>query len=90
MCDLIEKFECAGKFTLCGNHVNRKYWLIADRPNEAKKCGLFASSPDFMGAMPPPAPSSYTQGGTEHSFVCSGSCSPSEPAASKRLLEVSR
>ena len=37
VCDLLEKFECAGKFTLCGNNVTRKYWLIADRPNEAKK-----------------------------------------------------
>ena len=35
VCDLIEKFECAGKFTMCGNNVTRKYWLIADRPNEA-------------------------------------------------------
>ena len=27
---------------MCGNNVTRKYWLIADRPNEAKKCGLFS------------------------------------------------
>ena len=39
--DLIEKFECAGKFNLCGNNVTRKYWLIADRPNKAKKCSPF-------------------------------------------------
>ena len=42
VCDLIEKFECAGKFTMCGNNVTRKYWLIADRPNKEKKCGLFS------------------------------------------------
>ena len=42
LCDLIEKFECAGKFTMCGNNVTRKYWLIADRPNKAKKCGPFS------------------------------------------------
>ena len=40
--DLIEKFECAGKFNLCGNNVTRKYLLIADRPNKAKKCGPFS------------------------------------------------
>ena len=27
---------------MCGNNVTRKYWLIADRPNEAKKCGPFS------------------------------------------------
>ena len=42
VCSLIEKFECAGKFTMCGNNVTRKYWFIADRPNEAKKCGPFS------------------------------------------------
>ena len=50
VCDLIEKFECAGKFIMCGNNVTRKYWLIADRPNEAKKMWpFFAPCPDFMG-----------------------------------------
>ena len=49
VCDLVEKFECAGKFTMCGNNVTRKYWLIADRPNEAKNMWpFFAPCPDFM------------------------------------------
>ena len=57
VCDLIEKFECAGKFTMCGNNVTRKYWLIADRPNEAKKMWpFFAPCPDFMGGHGPPLP----------------------------------
>ena len=35
-----------------------KYWLIADRPNKAKKCGpFFGPCPDFMGGdAPPPIP----------------------------------
>ena len=52
VCDLIEKFECAGKFTMCGDNVTRKYWLIADRPNDAKKMWPFvAPCPDFMGGQ---------------------------------------
>ena len=49
VCDLIEKFECAGKFILCGSNVTRKYWLIADRPNMAKKCGHFRPLFRFYG-----------------------------------------
>ena len=46
---------------MCGNNVSRKYWLKADRPNEAEKMWpFFAPCPDFMGAMPPLTPSSYT------------------------------
>ena len=58
VCDLIEKFECAGKFTLCGNNVTRKYLLIADRPNKAKKMyvALFCPSFRFYGGAWP----SYT------------------------------
>ena len=50
------------KFTLCVNNVTRKYWLIADNSNEAKRCGpFFAPCPDFMWeAMAPMPPSSYT------------------------------
>ena len=49
--------HCACTFTLCGNNFTRKYWLIADRPNEAKKMwSFFAHCPDFMGGMPPPLP----------------------------------
>ena len=63
--DLIMKFECTGKFTLFGNNVTRKYWLIADRPNNAKKCGPFSPLVQIQlggGGMPPPPgpPSSYT------------------------------
>ena len=58
VCNLIEKFECTGKFTMCGNNVTRKYWLIADRP---KNVALFRPCPDFMGGgMAPLPPSSYT------------------------------
>ena len=61
VCDLIEKFECAGKFTLCGHNVTRKYWLISDRPNKAKKMWpFFAPCPDLMGGHGPLLPSSYT------------------------------
>ena len=54
VCDLIEKFECAGKFTLCGNNVTRKYWLIEDRLKKAKKIGPFsplvpANTPVYPG-----------------------------------------
>ena len=57
VCDLIEKFEYAGKFNMCGNNVARKYWLIADRPNEAKKMWpFFGPCPDFMGGHGPLPP----------------------------------
>ena len=40
-----------------GNNVTRKYWLIANRPNEAKKCGPFSPLVQILwGAMPPPPP----------------------------------
>ena len=57
VCDLIEKFECAGKFTMCENNVTRKYWLIADRPNETKKCGPFSLLVQILwGGHAPPCP----------------------------------
>ena len=45
-----------------GNNVTRKYWLIADRPNEAKKCGPFSPLVQILwgggggGGAWPPAP----------------------------------
>ena len=45
---------------MCGNNVNRKYWLIADRPNEAKKMWpFFAPCPDLMGWGHAPLPSVF-------------------------------
>ena len=44
---------------MCGNNVTRKYWLIADRPNKAKKGGPFSPLglvQILWGAMPPPLP----------------------------------
>ena len=68
VCDLIEKFECAGKFTMCGNNVTRKCWLIADRPNKEKICGPFSPLVQILwGAMAPcPPPSSYTPAQASH------------------------
>ena len=53
---LIEKFECARKFTLSENNVTRKYWLIADRPNKAKNVALFRPLSKFHGGHGTPAP----------------------------------
>ena len=56
------EIECISKFTMWGNNVTMKYWLIADRPNKTKKMWpFFAPCPDFIigggGAWPPgPAP----------------------------------
>ena len=57
VCDLIEKFECAGNFTMCGNNGTRKYWLIADKPNKEKNVALFRPLSRFYGGgHGPPAP----------------------------------
>ena len=37
------------KLLCAGNKVTRKYWLMANMPNEAKNWPFFAPCPDFMG-----------------------------------------
>ena len=44
---------------MCGNNVTRKYWLIADRLNEAKKCGPFSPLVQILW------------GGGGHRYICS-------------------
>ena len=48
--DLIEKFECTGKITLCGQQGYKEIWVNCD---EAKKCGPFSPLVQILREMPP-------------------------------------